>query len=163
MVSAAVATAVTFGMKYLEEREDKEVQSIFAKIFVDESSGTIPFDVNFTTLILYYEGGITYEWDFGDGNTSTERNPTYIYNENGSFLCTLTITDSNGEKVTDSIMISAKPNQGPTVSIVLSDLRPSRPFIPLLRHPQISEYYWGRTLRQLIDTKIIRQFYIKIY
>jgi len=154
VVSAAVATALIFGMKYLEEGGEEE-QSIFAKIFVDESSGTIPFDVNFTTLILYYEGDITYEWDFGDGNTSTERSPTYIYDENGSFLCTLTITDSNGEKVTDSIMISAKPNQGPTVSIVLSDLRPSRPFIPLLRRPQISGYYWGRTLRELMDKKII--------
>lgn len=154
VVSAAVATALTFGMKYLEEGKDKEERSMFAKIFVNENSGTIPFDVNFTTLILYHEGDITYEWDFGDGNTSTERNPTYIYDENGSFLCTLTVTDSNGEKVTDSIIISVRPNQGPIVSIMLSDLRPSRPFIPVLRNPSISGYYWGAPLRQAMDLKI---------
>ena len=155
VVSAGIATALTFGLKYLEESKDGEEDSMFAKIFVNENSGTIPFEVNFSSLILYYEGDVKYHWDFGDGNTSTERNPTYTYAENGSYLCTLTITDSNGEKITDSIRLLAKPNQGPSVSIVLSDLRPSRPFIPVLRRPQISGFYWGRTLRQLMEMKII--------
>lgn len=43
----------------------------------------------------------TYEWDFGDGNSSTEAEPTHTYAEFGDYDVTLTITDVNG--VTDSV------------------------------------------------------------
>lgn len=36
----------------------------------------------------------TWEWDFGDGATSTEQNPTHAYNEAGEFDVVLTVTDS---------------------------------------------------------------------
>jgi PKD repeat protein len=35
-------------------------------------------------------------WDFGDGNTSTEENPTHIYQDAGDYDVTLTITDIGG-------------------------------------------------------------------
>ncbi|MFO7879763.1 MAG: PKD domain-containing protein [Bacteroidota bacterium] len=42
-------------------------------------------------------GNITsYYWDFGDGNTSTDENPSHTYAENGVYNVNLTITDSNG-------------------------------------------------------------------
>ncbi len=37
-----------------------------------------------------------YKWDFGDGGTSTEANPTYIYRREGAFKALLVVTDSNG-------------------------------------------------------------------
>lgn len=36
----------------------------------------------------------TYLWDFGDGNTSTEENPSHTYELAGSYTVTLTITDT---------------------------------------------------------------------
>ena len=42
------------------------------------------------------EGGVepySYSWDFGDGSTSTEQNPTHTYNEAGTYTVTLTVTD----------------------------------------------------------------------
>ncbi|MDO8367243.1 MAG: PKD domain-containing protein [Saprospiraceae bacterium] len=38
----------------------------------------------------------TWEWDFGDGNTSSEQNPTHTYSEPGTYLVCLTITDEDG-------------------------------------------------------------------
>lgn len=39
---------------------------------------------------------VSYFWDFGDGNVSTEMNPAHIYQEPGEYLVTLTITDEGG-------------------------------------------------------------------
>ena len=41
-------------------------------------------------------GATTYFWDFGDGNTSEEENPSYEYTEAGSYWITLTAFDQNG-------------------------------------------------------------------
>ncbi|MFW6056930.1 MAG: PKD domain-containing protein, partial [Chloroflexota bacterium] len=35
-------------------------------------------------------------WDFGDGSTSTEQNPTHVYKHEGVFTVTLTVYDSCG-------------------------------------------------------------------
>lgn len=40
--------------------------------------------------------GDTYEWEFGDGMTSTDENPTHTYTETGLYNVTLLVTDSNG-------------------------------------------------------------------
>jgi PKD repeat protein len=37
-----------------------------------------------------------YNWDFGDGNTSTEQNPLHTYAVPGDYTVTLTVTDANG-------------------------------------------------------------------
>ena len=39
---------------------------------------------------------ISYQWDFGDGNTSSEINPSHIYIQNGTFNISLTVTNSIG-------------------------------------------------------------------
>lgn len=49
--------------------------------FADGTTGTPPF---------------TYLWNFGDGGTSTQANPTHIYTAYGSYPVKLTVTDGNG-------------------------------------------------------------------
>lgn len=39
----------------------------------------------------------TYAWDFGDGGTSDQMEPTYTYNANGSYIIKLTVTNKTGE------------------------------------------------------------------
>lgn len=40
--------------------------------------------------------GTNYFWDFGDGNISSDTNPTHTYSENGTYEVTLTITSNCG-------------------------------------------------------------------
>jgi PKD repeat protein len=40
--------------------------------------------------------GERFDWDFGDGFTSTERDPVHVYTGTGTFEVTLTITSGNG-------------------------------------------------------------------
>jgi PKD repeat protein len=43
------------------------------------------------------DGNVTaWAWDFGDGTTSTQENPTHKYEDRGSYTVTLTITDNDG-------------------------------------------------------------------
>ena len=38
---------------------------------------------------------MSWAWDFGDGHTSTQQNPTHTYTTGGCFQVTLTITDNH--------------------------------------------------------------------
>ncbi|MEA3477866.1 MAG: PKD domain-containing protein [Bacteroidota bacterium] len=56
-----------------------------------------------------------WNWDFGDGQTSTQSNPLHSYNAGGSFLVCLTIWDSMGtcqDTYCDSIYVSGNPAGG---------------------------------------------------
>ncbi|MEX2379928.1 MAG: PKD domain-containing protein, partial [Vicingaceae bacterium] len=50
--------------------------------FRDSASGCEPLEVNFENESQY---GASYEWDFGDGNTSNVENPRHVYYEAGTY------------------------------------------------------------------------------
>ncbi|MCZ2460255.1 MAG: PKD domain-containing protein [Chitinophagales bacterium] len=52
-----------------------------------------PLTVNFRDQST---GAVSWQWDFGDGNSSTQQNPTHIYNDYGSYNVTLVVTNSAG-------------------------------------------------------------------
>ncbi|MGB1217161.1 MAG: PKD domain-containing protein, partial [Saprospiraceae bacterium] len=56
-----------------------------------------PLSVNFTDVTGGLLGNSTYTWDFGDGNTSTEQNPTHTYIVAGSYDVMLTIANDLNE------------------------------------------------------------------
>lgn len=61
----------------------------------DIDCGVYPVNVQFTDLsILSPE---TWEWDFGDGNSSTEQNPLHTYTTPGEYYPSLTVTNSQGQ------------------------------------------------------------------
>lgn len=45
-------------------------------------------------------------WDFGDGNTSTEQNPVYVYEEGGYFKATLTAKDAAGNSESKEVKLA---------------------------------------------------------
>ena len=53
------------------------------------------YTVTFTNTSTV-SGEVTYLWDFGDGETSTEENPVHTYNAKGEYTVTLTVTDEQG-------------------------------------------------------------------
>lgn len=45
-------------------------------------------------------------WDFGDGTTSSEKNPVHVYSEGGYYTATLTATSSDGSSVTKEMRLA---------------------------------------------------------
>jgi flagellin-like protein len=61
----------------------------------DEVDGTI----NFYAIASDPDGNIanaTYWWNFGDGNTSSSKNPSHTYDQSGQYTVTLIVTDEDG-------------------------------------------------------------------
>lgn len=67
---------------------------------------------NFTNL-SYGRGSpiINYNWNFGDGNTSTLENPSHTFASAGNFTVTLTVTDAHGcvNSISHSVPVSPPP------------------------------------------------------
>lgn len=63
----------------------------------DATTACIPAAINFTGNATSAEGTISsWEWNFGDGGTSTAQNPQHTYTETGYYNVSLTATSSNG-------------------------------------------------------------------
>ncbi|HEY3322248.1 MAG TPA: PKD domain-containing protein, partial [Planctomycetota bacterium] len=63
---------------------------------------------------------ITYAWDFGDGGTSTEQNPSHSYASVGSYIATVTVTDGAGATGSSSVTITV--SKAPTARLTTSDV-----------------------------------------
>jgi PKD repeat protein len=50
----------------------------------------------------------SWQWDFGDGTTSSERNPIHIFAAPGQFDALLTVTDNDGAAVTRTHRVDIK-------------------------------------------------------
>lgn len=59
-------------------------------------------------------------WEFGDGTTSTDPNPTHVYSETGPFTITLTVTSSTGHTANRSttIGVGVRWMEGFTISSI---------------------------------------------
>lgn len=69
----------------------------FALQDIADSSNFAPHQVEFQNLTdLQGETLISYEWDFGDGHTSSEENPVYEYRAGGDFTVSLTVKTEGG-------------------------------------------------------------------
>ncbi|MGJ8737210.1 PKD domain-containing protein, partial [Zobellia laminariae] len=68
-----------------------------AKLNADKTSGTLPLDVTFTGSQSTDDTGITeYSWDFKDGNSSDESDPSHTFGTAGTYEVSLTVTDAEG-------------------------------------------------------------------
>ena len=68
-------------------------------------SGCEPLYINLNNTSLNTETpGTTYRWDFGDGNYSTVKNPTYTYYNPGTYRVELTVTGPGGTSVKSQIV-----------------------------------------------------------
>jgi|GEM_PF-3702070 len=61
------------------------------------ASGGVPLTVAFTSSIVNGTAPFTYNWNFGDGGTSTQQNPSHTYTSTGDYSVNLTAQDSTGK------------------------------------------------------------------
>jgi hypothetical protein len=87
-------------------------------ISANKNSGATPLNVNFSSAGTADPDGdlISYDWQFGDGASSTLANPTHTFVTSGVFNTALTVTDVHGAKTAKSIKIFAG-NQAPVANI----------------------------------------------
>jgi len=74
------------------------------------TSGTALLAVQFTDLSA--NAPTSWLWDFGDGGTSTEQDPTHVYDVSGVYTVSLTVSNIGGsdtETKTDYILVDAPP------------------------------------------------------
>jgi molybdopterin converting factor small subunit len=90
-------------MQYLEQSSNLALFTVNleqSKLVVDFNADTRTIKAGGSVLFFpNISGGFSpysYEWDFGDGATSTEANPAHAYNSDGTFTVTLKITDDKG-------------------------------------------------------------------
>lgn len=68
---------------------------------------------------------VEYLWDFGDGTTSTEENPTHQYSSGGTYTVTLTVTDSKNHTNSYGTNITVKSEGYPNAFFVYSPVTPT--------------------------------------
>ncbi|UCC86494.1 MAG: PKD domain-containing protein [Anaerolineales bacterium] len=87
------------------------------------ASGLVGDTLSFSASGSYDNDGSIegYAWNFGDGTTSNQAEPSHTYNQAGSYQVTLTVTDNGGltDQTTHTIQIEepAPANQSPTAVI----------------------------------------------
>lgn len=75
----------------------KKIKVVAAAIpsfkIADTAGCSLPFTAAFKNTT---QGNATYVWDFGDGTTSTDAEPTHVYNKYGNYTVTLKATNGGG-------------------------------------------------------------------
>jgi len=93
-------------------------------VSTDTIWGISPLLVNFDASNSYHPRNLPFEsnWDFGDGNTSDQLNPSHTFisenNASETFITLLELTDSIGETATKKIIVSV--NNSPPVAEINS-------------------------------------------
>ncbi|HSE71576.1 MAG TPA: phytase [Nocardioidaceae bacterium] len=86
-----------------------------ASFTASPTSGTAPLTVSFTDTST--GAPTSWSWDFGDGGTSTQQNPTHVYDDPGTYTVTLTATNGQGsDTVTRTNLITVSAVQAPVAS-----------------------------------------------
>jgi len=89
-------------------------QAPVAVASANPQSGDAPLAVQFNSGGSYDPDGLitAFAWDFGDGNTSNEANPSHIFADAGVFNVILTVTDDQGTTGSATVTIDvAQANQ----------------------------------------------------
>ena len=99
-------------IRYVSEGERPVVNSASAAPTV----GAAPLPVSFTASASNPgAGALRYQWDFGDGNSSSLQNPSHTYSTEGSYSAQLSVSNSAGASIAPPIDIQV--GSPPAVSI----------------------------------------------
>jgi len=82
---------------YVHVREPAPV----ADFTIGLATGTYPLTVGFTDLSTGVVN--SYLWEFGDGETSTEQNPTHVYQSDGDYTVRLTAYGPDYSDITEKV------------------------------------------------------------
>ncbi|MEO0526964.1 MAG: PKD domain-containing protein [Bacteroidota bacterium] len=92
-------------------QEDTVVQEITISREMINPSASFTSEADFldVTFSNTSVNGVSYAWEFGDGATSTDENPSHSYSEGGTFTVALTVTSETNDSDTVTADITVEP------------------------------------------------------
>ncbi len=91
-----------------EEKTSVKLAEPHSEFSISTESACEPAAISF---INTSENCDSYHWDFGNGKTSSEKNPTFVFRSAGKFNVTLTVTSGSfSDSQTKTLTIFEKPN-----------------------------------------------------
>lgn len=137
-------------------------QAPTAAFTADPMVGYVPYssrmEVTFTDAST--DTPTSWSWDFGDGGTSTDQNPTHVFTSLGDFTVTLTATNSLGfDDTTMTIRLVSAPSDFTITATSMVDLNWNRVTVsytvPVATKVEISVYSTnGRLIRRLLSEDV---------
>ena len=121
----AVSGTYTVSLTVTDDRGDTATFSQDVTVTVPNQLPVAAFSANCAGLDCTFDSSNStdpdgtiesYQWDLGDGSTSTDAAPTHTYDEAGSYTVTLTVTDDRGATATSTTGVSViDPESTPSV------------------------------------------------
>ncbi|WP_152616725.1 PKD domain-containing protein [Flavihumibacter solisilvae] len=84
-------------------------------------NGCVPYTAVITNTSI---AGQTWLWEFGDGTTSTDRDPVKVFSTPGTYRVKLTVTDPNTCNIVDSTFRNVLVQSAPTAGFTFAPVTP---------------------------------------
>jgi gliding motility-associated-like protein len=135
-----------------------------ADFTLDKAGGCSPLAVSFTNTSTGISSTATYEWNFGNGNSSSLKNPGAVFREEKQYNVTLTIKDGNQISTeTQTVTVYKKPS----VDFISSSQKGCAPFPVTFTSTStpgdgtIADYFWdfGDGTAQSTSNNLIEHTY----
>ena len=88
------------------------------------TGGDVPLSVDFSSAGSTDPDGAvaSFVWDFGDGATSIESNPSHVYTIGGPYVATLSVTDNGGAQTMQELLVQVLEPNIPPVAVASSNI-----------------------------------------
>lgn len=106
IISGSASKDIVISEKSGSDRLQAKSAGVSALFLPSAISGCAPLKIHFDNLADSY---IKYNWTFGDGGFSGEKEPDWIYDVEGEYIAILKVTDSEGKTTSWSVPISVYP------------------------------------------------------
>ncbi len=104
-----------------------------AVIEASVTEGEAPLEVSFTGSGSTDDVGIeSYQWNFGDGTSSTQADPTHLFTGVGEFTVTLTVTDAGGLTDQETLLITVNQPTENEAPVAVASAAPIAGDVPLV-------------------------------
>ncbi|MFT3678758.1 MAG: PKD domain-containing protein [Ferruginibacter sp.] len=140
----------------------KVAAQLSANFNTDNTAGCSPVVINFTNISTGTSEATTYLWDFGNGNTSTIKNPGAVYSTEGTYNITLTVKEGAAvSSKTQAITVYGNPDADFSISKTRGCVPLATNFTANATSSNITSYYWdfGDGNTQRVNTTAVNHTY----
>lgn len=114
---ALFAGAAVLGSAACGEDTVKLDTTPIVSISASDTTGVAPMSVQFFSTVSGGNGALSFDWEFGDGETSEEPNPRHDFGASEQeYLVTLTVTDEDGDEASSTVRIAVGSDEMPGVT-----------------------------------------------